>query len=113
MGLDVEGYPNMPRNWSEAVPDGNGPVPQQVEFGSDQPTLVDVHRMIEEIFDKSDRELDELTENLRATDQRVTSLEQDARDTCCHGGRRASRHQVACKMLPKKPSRSLSLLSLS
>ena len=35
--------------------------------------------MIEELFDKSDRKLDELTENLRATDQRVASFEQDAR----------------------------------
>ena len=35
--------------------------------------------MIEDLFDKSDRKLDELTENLRATYQRVESLEQDAR----------------------------------
>ena len=27
--LGVEGCPNMPRNWSKAVPEGNGPVPQQ------------------------------------------------------------------------------------
>ena len=69
----------MPRNWSEAVPEGNGPVPRQEEFGSDQPTLVDVYRMIEELFDKSDRKLDELTANLRATDQRLATLEQDTR----------------------------------
>ena len=31
----------MPRNWSKAVPEGNGPVPQQEEFGPDQPTLAD------------------------------------------------------------------------
>ena len=37
--------------------------------------------MIEELFDKSDRKLDELTENLRATDQSVASLEQDARQS--------------------------------
>ena len=35
--------------------------------------------MTEELFNKSDRKLDGLTENLRATDQRVASLEQDAR----------------------------------
>ena len=34
---------------SEAVPEGNGPVPQQEEFGSGQPTLVDVYRKIEEV----------------------------------------------------------------
>ena len=28
----------MPRNESEAVPEGNGPVPQQEEFGSGEPT---------------------------------------------------------------------------
>ncbi|CAN0038774.1 unnamed protein product, partial [Ascophyllum nodosum] len=68
----------MPRNWSEAVPEGSGPVPQQEEFGGDdQPTLADVYRMIEELFDKSGRKLDELTENLRVTDQRVASLDQD------------------------------------
>ena len=35
--------------------------------------------MVQELFDKSDRKLDKLTENLRATDQRVVSLEQDVR----------------------------------
>ena len=29
----------MPRNWSKAVLEGNGPVPQQEEFGPDHPTL--------------------------------------------------------------------------
>ena len=69
----------MPRNWSEAVPEGNDPVPHQEEFGSDQPTPADVYRMIEELFDKPDRKLDELTENLKSVNQRVASLEQDAR----------------------------------
>ena len=31
----------MPRKDSEAVSEGNGSVPQQEEFGSDQPTLAD------------------------------------------------------------------------
>ena len=34
----------MPRKESMAVPEGNGPVPQQGELGSGQPTLADVHR---------------------------------------------------------------------
>ena len=38
----------MPRNWSKAVPEGNGPVPQQVEFGPDQPTLANMHRLFKE-----------------------------------------------------------------
>ena len=36
----------MPRKESEAVPKGNGPFPRQEEFGLDQPTLADVHRML-------------------------------------------------------------------
>ena len=61
------------RNWSEAVPEGNGPVPEQEEPGSDQSTLADVYLMSEELFDKSDRKLDELAEEIRATEQRFRS----------------------------------------
>ena len=57
----------MPRNWSKAVPEGNGPVPQQEKVGPDQPTLADRYRMIEEIFNKSDRELDKLADEIKAT----------------------------------------------
>ena len=42
----------MPRKESEAVPVGNGPVPQQEEFGSGEPTLADVCRLFEERFDR-------------------------------------------------------------
>ena len=69
----------MPRNWSEAVPESNSPGPQQKEFGSDQPTLADIYRMMEELFDKSDRKLNEHAEVMRGTDKRLASLEQDAR----------------------------------
>ena len=34
--------------------------------------------MIEELFDKSERNLDELTKKMRATPQLLASLEQDA-----------------------------------
>ena len=63
----------MPRNESEAVPEGNGSVPQQGDFGSGQPTLVDVYRKIEEVWD---RKMDEITRLLK---QHLASLEQDAR----------------------------------
>ena len=36
----------MPRNWSKAVREGNGPVPQEEEFGSDQPTPADVYQLL-------------------------------------------------------------------
>ena len=38
----------MLRKEREAVPEGNGPVPQKKEFGSRQPTWGDVYRMIKE-----------------------------------------------------------------
>ena len=80
----------MPRKESEAVPEGNNLVPQQEEFGSGQPTLADVYRMMEELFDKwdrklealfdrSDKKLDEMAEEMRVKDQRASSLEQDSR----------------------------------
>ena len=63
----------MPRKESEAVPEGKGPVPQQEEFGSGQPTLVDAYRKIEEVWD---RKMDEIT---RFLEQHLASVEQDAR----------------------------------
>ena len=36
----------MPQKESEVVPEGNGPVHQQEEFGSGQPTLEDVYQMM-------------------------------------------------------------------
>ena len=69
----------MPRKERKAVPAGNGPVLEQETCGSDQPTLADVYRMIEELFVKSDKKLAELTEKMRGINQRLASLEQDAR----------------------------------
>ena len=45
----------MPWKENEAVREGNGPVPQQVEFGSGEPTLADVYRLFEERFDKQQK----------------------------------------------------------
>ena len=42
----------MPRKESEAVPVGNDPILQQEEFGSGQPTLVDVYRKIEVLLER-------------------------------------------------------------
>ena len=69
----------MLRKESEAVPEGNGPVPQHEEFGSGEPTLPDVYRMFKERFDRWDRKLDEMAEDWRNMDQRLTRLEHDAR----------------------------------
>ena len=35
----------MLRKASEAVPEGNDPVPHKEELGSDQPTLADIYRL--------------------------------------------------------------------
>ena len=90
----------MPRKWSKAVPEGNGPVPHQEEFGPDQPTLADVYRLFKERldrqlkllegrFDQHNEKLDELMEDTRESRQRSASLEQE--DSQAHGGRRCSR----------------------
>ena len=42
----------MSRKWSKAGLEGNGPVPQQEEFGSDQPVLADVYWISGERFDR-------------------------------------------------------------
>ena len=78
--LDVEVYPHKQRNKSEAVPEGNGPVPQQQELGSGQSTLADVYRRVKKVFEEvSGRKMDKFTDNLRRNDQLLASLEQDAR----------------------------------
>ena len=63
----------MLRKESEVVPEGNGPVHQQDEFGSGQTTQVDPFQMFEEI---RDRRIDVIT---RLLEQHLTSLAQDAR----------------------------------
>ena len=50
-----------------------------MEFGSGQPTLEDVYRIIKEVFGRWDRKLDEMAEDWRSMDQRLTRLDQDAR----------------------------------
>ena len=82
----------MPREENEAVPEGNGPLPQQEEFGSGQPKLADVYRPSEESLDRQqlklmksyseqqEKKLDKLMDKItRLLDRRVASLEYDAR----------------------------------
>ena len=72
----------MPRNWSKVVPEGSGPVPQQEEFGSDQPTMADMHQLFEEKIERQLKgvkshldKMDELADEMRATKQRLAGLE--------------------------------------
>ena len=66
----------MQRNWSKAVPEGNGPVPQQEEFGPGQPTLTDVYRLFEEILD---RQLNLMKSNFDQQDQKLNELVEKTR----------------------------------
>ena len=84
----------MPRKENEAIPESNGTIPQQEEFGSDQPTLADVYRMMEELFDKSDSKIDKACRR-DESDTSAFSKPRAGRSaaTSCHGGRRASRRE--------------------
>ena len=53
----------MPRMEDKDVPEGNGLVPQQEEFGSGELTLADFNRTFEERFDRWDRNLDEVAKD--------------------------------------------------
>ena len=76
----------MPRKASEAVPEGDGPVPQKEELESGQPTMEDVYRMMKEAFDRWDKKLDEISDKMEtyieergSIDQCLTCLEHGAR----------------------------------
>ena len=85
----------MPRKESEVVPEGNGPVPQQVELGFGQPILTDVYRLFEGTFE---RQLtgDEVGQTHGDDERNKTVFSRPGARclaaTSCHGGRRASRH---------------------
>ena len=66
----------MLRKESEAVPKGNGPVPQEQEFGSGQPTWEEQKKALNE---KLDWQINELGRLLK---QQLTSQEHDARQPC-------------------------------
>ena len=82
MVLGAEVYPDIPRNRSKTVPEGNGPVPKHDEFGPDQPTLADMYRLFEERIDRQLNQMkshfDELTDKIRDTRQRLAGLQNDA-----------------------------------
>ena len=68
----------MPRKESEAVPEGNDPLPQQEEFGSSQPTLEDVYRMLCEAIDsRFDRQQKIMDSFFRWNGQLFRSMEQE------------------------------------
>ena len=58
--LDAEVYPEMSRNRGKDVPEGNGPVPHYDKFGSEQPTMAGLFRMLKTRFDRSDKNVDRM-----------------------------------------------------
>ena len=79
----------MPRKDCEAVPESKCPTSQQEEFGSGEPTLADIYRLCEErfyrqqkimdsYFDRWDKKLDEISDEMRKMDEHVTRLEYGA-----------------------------------
>ena len=70
--LGAEVSPEMTRNRSKAVRKGNGPVAHHDEFECDEPMLVESYRLIKKLFDRSDKQFDELTEKMRAPRQRFS-----------------------------------------
>ena len=52
----------MLRKASEAVPEGNDPVPQKEELGSGQPTMEDVHRRIKLMMSHFEEQMDEISD---------------------------------------------------
>ena len=84
----------MLRKKSKAVPEGNGPVPQEEELESGQLTMGDVYRLLVKRFyrqleimdNRFDRQLirmdsyfDRLDDEMRKMDQHLTRLEHGAR----------------------------------
>ena len=70
----------------EAVPESNCPIPQQEAFGSGEPMLANIYRLCEEGFDGMDgcfdrwnKNLDEISDEMRKMDEHVTHLEHGAR----------------------------------
>ena len=88
--LDVNVNSNMSRNRSKDVPEGIGLVPHHDELRSGEPTMADLHRMLEENFDRSlknktrshfdrqDKTFGELTETIIATNQRLADPQHQA-----------------------------------
>ena len=74
----------MSRKESKAILLGNGPMPQQEEFGLDQPTPEEICRTINEVFKVGDKRIEkmrEYTEVWRSMNQRLTCLEHDSRQS--------------------------------
>ena len=69
----------MLRKASETVPEGNGPVPQKKELESGQLTWGDVHRVMKVAFERWDKNLDEIFDEIKKVDKNVTHLEHGAR----------------------------------
>ena len=74
---DVEVNPKMLGRKSRAVPEGNGPIPQDAYVMSGGITREELQRVMSETMGMA---LEEFKEDTRRVNQRLASLEQDARE---------------------------------
>ena len=74
--IDVEVYPKMLRKKSKASPEGNGPIPQDAYVMLSRITPEKLRRVVSKTMGKA---LEEVKEIMRRINQRLASLEQDAR----------------------------------
>ena len=71
---------------SETVSEGNVPIPQQEDYGSDQPTLVGAFRQIKLMMTHFEEQTKMLEKRLTTTGTWRSAA------TSCHGGRRTRKH---------------------
>ena len=74
----TRGYPNILRKESEAVPEGIGPVPRQ-EFRPDQPTLVDLYRLLKEGFERERKQNKSLLDKIDVLSRKMNEISEDWR----------------------------------
>ena len=76
------GYLNMPWNWSEAVPEGNGPIPQKEEFGLANPRRrTHTYRVFEERFERQRKGNKRLLDKMDGLSHKMDELSQEMRAT--------------------------------
>ena len=75
--LDVDVTLRCHRSRARLPPRALTPFP--IMMNSGKPTMVELYRIIKERFDRSDKQFDELTEKMRATNQRLAGLQHEDR----------------------------------
>ena len=67
----------MPRKKSKAVPEGNGPDPQNDEVGCGEPTMADLYQMIKNNLDRMDKNFDRMSSHFDRQDKQLVKLTEE------------------------------------